>query len=115
MLNTIASFTLRFIVWCVLCLLLSVRFVLLVLNHLTRLGAISFLQSFLLIFLSSPTDSVVNIITTIIFECLACSKDIWAAISVTHLCVALSFTIICNKLQNAFKETLSGLNEVLIK
>ena len=80
-----------------------------------RDGAIRFLKTFLLLCHSSPMYSMVNFITTIIFEGLACSKDILIAISVAHLSITLSLTIICNKFHYTFKETHSRVNKVLVK
>ena len=81
----------------------------------TPVTAIRFLKTFLLLCYSSLMYSVVNFITTIIFEGLACCKDILVAISVAHLSITLSLTIICNKFHYTFKETLSRINKVLVK
>ena len=81
----------------------------------TPVTAIRFLKTFLLLCYSSLMYSVVNFITTIIFEGLACCKDILVAISIAHLSITLSLTIICNKFHYTFKETLSRVNKVLVK
>ena len=81
----------------------------------TPVTAIRFLKTFLLLCHSSPMYSVVNFITTIIFEGLARRKDIFVAISVAHLSITLSLTIICNKFHYTFKETHSRVNKVLVK
>lgn len=80
-----------------------------------NISTIRFLKTFLLLCHSSPMYSVVNFITTIIFEGLARCKDIFVAISVAHLSITLSLTIICNKFHYTFKETHSRVNKVLVK
>ena len=84
-------------------------------TYVVACSTIRFLKTFLLLCHGSLMYSVVNFITTIIFEGLACCKDILVAISVAHLSITLSLTIICNKFHYTFKETLSRVNKVLVK
>lgn len=84
-------------------------------TYVVACSTIRFLKTFLLLCHSSPMYSVVNFITTIIFEGLARCKDIFVAISVAHLSITLSLTIICNKFHYTFKETHSRVNKVLVK
>lgn len=125
MLNAI-GITLVHILWyMLLCVRRSIYFITIVVSALLsfracpharhRDGTIRFLKTFLLLCHSSLMYSVVNFITTIIFEGLARCKDIFVAISVAHLSITLSLTIICNKFHYTFKETLSRVNKVLVK